>query len=93
MTNQYYWPAYTGDILYPMRVSLFIALLLMGYVLSRPQTTNIKEEDILSAGATREWESLPAWQRKSSDRAVERYTSSQEKKWRRWNEAMFERSD
>ena len=100
MTSQDYGPAYTGsasspqagDILYPMRVSLFIALLLMGYVLSRPQTTNIEEEDIPSPGATREWESLPPWQRKASDRAIERYSKSQEKKWRRWNEAMFERS-
>ena len=100
MTSQDYGPAYTGpasspqagDILYPMRVSLFIALLLTGYVLSRPQTANIEEEDIPSSGATREWESLPAWQRKSSDRAIERYTRSQGKKWRRWNEAMFERS-
>jgi len=81
VTSHDYGPAYTGsasspqagDILYPMRVSLFIALLLMGYV-------------------TREWESLPPWQRKASDRAIERYTRSQEKKWRRWNEAMFERS-
>ncbi|MFC2016462.1 hypothetical protein ACFLUF_01985 [Chloroflexota bacterium] len=100
MTSQDYGPADTGsanplqagDILYPMRVSLFIALLLMGYVLSRPQTTNIKEEDIPTPGATREWESLPPWQRKASDRAIERYTRSQGKKWRRWNEAMFERS-
>ena len=90
MTNQYYWPADTGDFLYPVRVSLFIALLLMGYVLSQPD--DARERDIPSPDATAEWESLPAWQRKASDRAIERYTSSQEKKWRRWNEAMFERS-
>jgi len=100
VTSQAFGPVYTGpasspqasDILYPMRVSLFIALLLTGYVLSRPQTINIKEEDIPSPGATREWGSLPPWQRKASDRAIERYAKSQEKKWRRWNEAMFERS-
>ena len=76
-----------------MRVSLFITLLLTGYVLSQPQTANIEEGDIPSSGATREWENLPPWQRKASDRAIERYTRSQEKKWRRWNEAMFERLD
>ena len=37
------------------------------------------------------WADLPPWQRKASDKAVERYTEVQEKKWRRWNEAMFER--
>ena len=89
MTNQYYGPADIGDILYPLRVSLFIALLLMGYTLSRP---NDAEEDIPSPSETPRWESLPAWQRKASDRAVEKYTKSQDKKWRRWNEAMFERS-
>ena len=108
MTSQAFGPAYTGsasslqagpasspqagDILYPMRVSLFIALLLTGYVLSRPSPGGNREQDIPSPGATREWESLPPWQRKASDRAIERYTKSQEKKWRRWNEAMFERS-
>jgi len=27
-----------------------------------------------------------------ADKAVQRYAAAQEKKWRRWNEAMFERS-
>ncbi len=31
-------------------------------------------------------------QREWADKAVQKYAESQEKKWRRWNEAMFERS-
>ena len=32
------------------------------------------------------------WQREASEKAVKRYAEAQEKKWRRWNEAMFERA-
>ena len=97
MTNQTVEPGNTSDILYFMRVLLFVALLSLGYQLSRPQTASNKEQGLLLNDTARlsqdpEWPGLPLWQRKVSDRAVERYTNSQEKKWRRWNEAMFERS-
>ena len=32
-------------------------------------------------------------QREWADKAIKRYAEAQEKKWLRWNEAMFERSD
>lgn len=32
-------------------------------------------------------------QQEWADKAVSRYAAAQDKKWRRWNEAMFERSD
>ena len=92
MTIPVYGTAQTGDILYPTRVVVFIALLLMGYTLSRPSSADDEERDILSLNTAPELASLPPWQRKASDRAIERYTKSQEKKWQRWNEAMFERS-
>jgi len=92
VTIPVYNTSQTGDILYPTRVMLFIALLLMGYTLSRPNSTDDEERDILSLNTAQEWAILPPWQRKASDRAIERYTKSQEKKWRRWNEVMFERS-
>ncbi len=89
-------PANTGDILYPTRVMLFITLLCMGYELSRPIPAVSKEREQLLPATVRplepEWEGLPPWQRKASMKAIERYTATQEKKWRRWNEAMFERS-
>ena len=96
--NQPIVPANTGDILYSTRVMLFIALLCMGYSLSRPTPAGNNERELLLLDTTRvgsidkEWAGLPPWQRKASDKAVERYTKSQEKKWRRWNEAMFERT-
>ncbi|MBN1189181.1 MAG: hypothetical protein JXA46_05455 [Dehalococcoidales bacterium] len=39
------------------------------------------------------WEDLPPWQKRASQKAIVRYSATQEKKWRRWNEAMFERSE
>ena len=49
--------------------------------------------DTTGAGSEdEEWAGLPLWQRKASERAIERYAATQDKKWRRWNEAMFERS-
>ena len=87
----------TGDMLYFMRVLLFIALLSMGYELSRPLTDNKKEQELLltdTAGPEQntEWPGLLPWQRKASDKAITRYAKAQGKKWQRWNEAMFERS-
>jgi len=87
-----------GDILYFMRVMLFIAFWSMGYELSRPRPASNKEQDLLLPATTgadsedKEWAGLPPWQRNASEKAVERYTETQDKKWRRWNEAMFERS-
>lgn len=97
--NQPVVPAGAGDILYTARVMLFIMLLCMGYELSRPVSTINNEQEAMtdttvkSSSLDRGWGGLPPWQKKASEKAVERYTKSQEKKWRRWNEAMFERSD
>ena len=98
MINQASGPASTGDIPYFMRVLLFVAFLSMGYALSRPRTASHKEQDLLLTDTTglgsqgQEGTSLPPWQRKVSEKAIERYAAAQDKKWRRWNEAMFERS-
>ena len=91
-------PGNSGDILYSMRALLFIALLCVGYAMSRPQPTAGKKQDVLSpdtAGAGSQeqaWTGLPPWQSKASEKAIARYAEAQEKKWRRWNETMFERS-
>jgi len=99
VTNQVVEPGNTGNILYFMRVLLFITLLSMGYQLSRPNPSGSDEEqdlllsDVPGPGSPeQDWPGLPPWQRKASDRAIKRYTEVQERKWRRWNEAMFERS-
>jgi hypothetical protein len=96
VTNQEVGPGNTGDMFYFMRVLLFITLLSMGYALSRPTPVARKEQVSLLldtiGSQEQQWPRLPPWQREASERAIERYAGSQEKKWRRWNEAMFERS-
>ena len=97
MMNQTVMPGNPGDILYFMRVLLFVAFLSMGYTLSRPTPAGNKEQDQLLIDTTgldspgQEGTALPPWQRKASDRAVVKYAAAQDKKWRSWNEAMFER--
>jgi len=44
----------------------------------------------LYAATNPEGAELAPWQKEWADKAVRRYAESQEKKWRRWNEAMFE---
>ena len=96
--NQAVGPGNPGDILYFMRVMLFIAFWSMGYELSRPRPASNKEQDLLLPATTgagsesKKWSYLPPWQRKASEKAIQSYAESQDKKWRRWNEAMFERS-
>ncbi|MFC1958624.1 hypothetical protein ACFLV6_01735 [Chloroflexota bacterium] len=79
-------------------MTLFITLLCMGYSLSRPTPAGNQDRQLFLIDTSRtgpedrKWTGLPSWQRKASEKAIERYTATQEKKWRRWNEAMFERS-
>ena len=86
----------TGDIFYFVRVALFVWLLCTGYVLSQPAN---KKQALLLRDATgasspdRDWSDLPPWQKQASEKAATRYAETQEKKWRRWNDAMFERPD
>ena len=96
--NQASVPAHIGDIPYFIRVLLFIAFLSMGYELSRPIPASKTKSDLLLPATTgngspdQEWAGLPPWQRKASEKAIEKYAATQEKKWRRWNDAMFEKS-
>jgi hypothetical protein len=86
----------TGDIIYSMRVMMFVALLCMGYSLSRPLSAGKMKDDLMLYSKVspqeKEWAGLPSWQRHASEKAIERYTAAQDSKWRKWNEAMFERS-
>jgi hypothetical protein len=86
------------DTLYFMRVYLFVMMLCMGYALSQPISYGKAEEDNLVPATipltsiNQGWGDLPSWQKEASVKAVEKYAVTQEKKWQRWNEAMFERS-
>jgi len=87
---------YAEDPLYFMRVYLFVMMLGMAYALSQPISSGKPEKDNLlpatvPTSTNQGWDDLPTWQREASEKAVEKYTAVQEKKWRRWNEAMFER--
>lgn len=96
MTSQTVGMGNTGDFLYFMRVLLFIGFLSIGYSLSQPKPAGNKNPALLPASTNpdspeQEWTGLPPWQMRASEKAVERYAAAQEKKWQRWNEAMFER--
>jgi hypothetical protein len=86
-----------GEVLYFMRVTLFIALLCKGYELSHPTSEAGKAQYFLiaetGANTQKDMAGLSPWQKKASEKAVEKYAATQEKKWQRWNEAMFGRSD
>ena len=92
-------PANPGDILYFTRVTLFVTLLCMGYSLSKPTPAGNQDRELFLLDTTNpksgngDWPGLPSWQRKASEKAIERYAATQENKWRHWNEAMFERSN
>jgi len=90
--NQSVGPENPGDIYYLTRVMLFVTLLSIGYVLSQPNPDTRKEEKLLLPDTTPEWPGILPWQRKASEKAIQRYAEVQERKWHRWNEAMFERS-
>ena len=67
------------------------ALLRVSYELSRWRTVehNGHANPLPATVPLPEQDMLP-WQRDASAKAIKRYAEAQEKKWRRWNEAMFE---
>ena len=66
----------------------------MGYAFSRPYSSDSKDEDILFLdNMVPDFPEILPWQRKASEKAVEKYAAAQDKKWQRWNEAMFERKE
>jgi hypothetical protein len=88
---------YAEDPIYFMRVYLFVMMLSMAYALSQPipsgnaEKNSLLPDTVRNPSANQGWKDLPSWQRETSVKAVEKYAATQEKKWRRWNEAMFER--
>ena len=82
-------PAGLEDILYTMRVTIFIGLLCLGYSLSEPMRAGKVDPTEPSSAPPL----LTPAQRQWSEKAVKHYADAQEKKWQRWNEAMFERTD
>jgi K+-transporting ATPase c subunit len=77
---------------------LMASLVRASYELSRQRPSGATKSDHqaisggsnLSAATNPERTELVPRQKEWAEKAVRRYAESQEKKWRRWNEAMFE---
>ena len=66
---------------------MMAALLRMDYELKRPKETY---PDMFALPLPYR-PALSRQEKEWAEKAVKRYAESQDKKWRRWNEAMFER--
>ena len=88
MTSQTNLPQTSDDILYCLRVLMFIACLCMGYELSCPEPADTETTALSLQDVTAPTSKQRIW----SDKAARAYAEAQERQWQRWNEAMFERS-
>jgi len=69
------------------------SLLRAAWELSRQHSPGTESGGLYpSAAANPEGAELTPQQREWAEKAVKRYAEAQDRKWRRWNEAMFERS-
>jgi len=76
------------------RLLVLAALLRAAYELNRGETVRPVAAELIpqtTANGNPETELTPQ-QRQWAEKAIKRYAEAQERKWRRWNEAMFERS-
>jgi hypothetical protein len=71
---------------------VFLALWRMSYETANVNKTTIAEKSYLIERNPSEEEHNPR-EKEWTEKAVKKYADAQEKKWQRWNEAMFERSD
>jgi hypothetical protein len=70
------------------------ALLRTSYELSRPKPHDLGLlASTVGADSPQKEPDLTPWQKEASERAVKEYAASQGKKWRNWNEAMFEQKN
>ncbi len=69
------------------------SLLRAAWELSRQHSQEIRPGGLYpSAAANPGLTELTPQQKEWAEKAVKRYAEAQDRKWRRWNEAMFERS-
>jgi len=84
-----------NDSFSSMLAMMVMAILMRAvYELGRPSEpgTERSSPDLLPAtmGANHSTPGLTPLQKEWSEKAVKRYAEAQEKKWRKWNDAMFE---
>ena len=77
-----------------MMLMVMAALMRLSYELTRqgnaqPQNPLLAETVVKGTGED-PYEGLQPWQKEASEKAVSKYADAQPKKWRRWNESMFE---
>ncbi len=85
---------WSDDFIEMTRLLVLAALLRAAYELNRGETVRPVAAELIpqtTANGNPEKELTPQ-QKQWAEKAVKRYAAAQEKKWRRWNEAMFERS-
>lgn len=73
----------------PVQWLLFLALWRMSYETANIQSAPLPEKSFLIQSGSPP-EDIRAMEKEWAEKAVKRYADAQEKKWRRWNEAMFE---
>ena len=76
----------------PVRWVLFMALWRMSYETANINNHKTAEKSYLVQGNPPEEAANPR-EKEWTDKALKGYADAQKKKWQRWNEAMFERSD
>jgi hypothetical protein len=77
-----------------LMLMVMAALLRASYEMARPGATHTEEVSALADTRpdieTSKHAMITPQQRKWADKAVKKYAQAQEKKWRNWNEAMYE---
>jgi len=76
------------------RLVVLAALLRIAYELNREEALRLVSTELAPQTTTNESpeKELTPRQKQWAEKAVRRYAEAQERKWHRWNEAMFERS-
>lgn len=77
-----------------LMLMVMAALLRASYELSAPKPSPFGEVSAFAEthpiNGTPKTNAITSQQREWSDKSVKRYAETQERKWRRWSEAMFE---
>jgi hypothetical protein len=76
----------------PTQWLLFLALWRMSYETANVNRSNASVKSYLVQRNPPEEATNPR-EKEWTEKALKGYAAAQEKKWQRWNEAMFERSD
>ena len=73
----------------PVQWLLFLALWRMSYEMANIQSAPPPEKSFLIQSSSPS-EDIRPMEKEWAEKAVKRYADAQDKKWQRWNEAMFE---